>query len=125
MIKLLLIKKYLKSLGICFVLLLFLNLLITLLNYINIVNLQFINVFSYVIAFISCFISSLYLGKNSNNTGYIEGIKLGLIIIIIFILINYLLINSVFKLNNIIIYIIILISSIIGSMLGINLKKDN
>ena len=121
----LLIKKYLKSLGICFVLLLFLNLLITLLNYINIVNLKFINVFSYVIAFISCFISSLYLGKNSNNKGYIEGIKLGSIIIIIFILINYLLFNSGFKLNNIIIYIIILISSIIGSMLGINLKKNN
>lgn len=104
---------------------LILNLIVTLLNYINIINLKFINIFSFIIPFISCFLSSIYLGKKSNNKGYIEGIKLGLIINIIFISINFILFNSGFKINNIIIYIIITISSILGSMVGINLKKNN
>ena len=75
------LKKLSKSLGISLAILLIITLLITLFNYIGLIGLKIVTVFSYITPFISIFIGSLLLGKTSNNKGWLEGIKYGLIFI--------------------------------------------
>ena len=119
------LKKLSKSIGISIILLLILTFIITLLNYINLINIKLVTAFSYITPFISFFIGGLLLGKTSTNKGWLEGIKFGLIIIILLFIFNYLAFNQGFNISNIILYIITLISSIIGSMIGINLKNSD
>ena len=102
-----------------------LDLLITLFNYIGLIGLKIVTVFSYITPFIAMFVGSLLLGKTSNNKGWLEGIKYGLICVVIFFIFNYLAFDSGFNISNIILYIITLVSSVFGGMIGINLKKDN
>ena len=99
--------------------------IITLFNYINLINIKIVTAFSYITPFISFFIGGLLLGKTSINKGWLEGIKFGLIIIILSFIFNYLAFDQGFNISNIILYIITLISSLIGSMIGINLKNSD
>ena len=119
------LKKLTKSLGISLAFLLLITLLITIFNYIGIIGLKIVTSFSYITPFISIFIGSILLGKTSNNKGWLEGIKYGLICIVIFFIFNYLVFDSVVNISYIFLYIITLIASVLGGMVGINLKKDN
>ncbi len=119
------LKKLTKSLGISLAFLLLITLLITIFNYIGIIGLKIVTSFSYITPFISIFIGSILLGKTSNNKGWLEGIKYGLICIVIFFIFNYLAFDSGVNISNIFLYIITLIASVLGGMVGINLKKDN
>ena len=117
------IKKYLFSYLYSIAIILISTFIITLLNYFNIINSKTTNTIELIIIIISIFIGAFLIGKNSPKKGYLEGIKYA-IIFILFILILNLLITKNFNFNLIIYYIIILISSIFGSMLGINFKKS-
>lgn len=119
------LKKLGKSLGISIGILLILTFIITLLNYINLISVKIVTAFSYITPFISFFIGGLLLGKTSINKGWLEGIKFGLIIIILSFVFNYLAFDQGFNISNIILYTITIISSIIGSMIGINLKNSD
>ena len=98
--------------------------ILTLLNYFDIISYNSLNIIKYILFFISLFISSFIFGKFSNSKGWLEGIKYGLIIVIILLLFNYLVFNTPFNIKAIIYYLIILATSSIGSMLGINFKKN-
>ena len=119
------LKKLGKSLGISIGILLILTFIITLLNYINLISIKIVTAFSYITPFISFFIGGPLLGKTSINKGWLEGIKFGLIIIILSFVFNYLAFDKGFNISNIILYTITIISSIIGSMIGINLKNSD
>ena len=119
------LKKLGKSLGISIGILLILTFIITLLNYINLISIKIVTAFSYITPFISFFIGGLLLGKTSINKGWLEGIKFGFIIIILSFVFNYLAFDQGFNISNIILYTITIISSIIGSMIGINLKNSD
>lgn len=112
------------SLLISIILSLVLTFIMTLFNYINIINLNIVNIFSYIVPFISFFIGAFILGKKSLNKGWLEGLKLGIISIIVLFIFNFLAFDQGYTLQNIILYIIVLISNILGSMLGISTKKD-
>ena len=114
--------KYIKSLGLFFIILLTLNILISIFNYFEIINLNITKIFMIISMLLSGLISGIYLGLNSNNKGYLEGIKLSLIILIIFTFFNLILRN--FNCITIIYYIIIILIISIGSMVGINKKKS-
>ena len=73
------------------------------------------------IIIISFFISGFILGKKTINKGYLEGIKLSIITIIIMIILSIILHS--FKISNILYYLITSISIIFGSMIGITKKK--
>ncbi len=64
------------------------------------------------------------MGKNSKNKAYIEGIKFSLIYILLSIIISYFIYHNSFSIKSIIYYFTIIISGILGSMVGINLKKN-
>ena len=89
--------------------------------YFNIISGKISTIIMFLIPIISSFVCSFRLGIRSNKKGYIEGIKLGSIIIIIFLVIS--LIFSSFNYKSLIYYLIIILSNTLGSMFGISQKK--
>jgi len=119
--------KYLKKLGFSFMYIissiLVITFVITLFNYFNIISDKIISIFNILIPIISLFIGGFYMGKHSNKKGYIEGLKLGLIFSLFLLIFNFLGLNNSFKLKYLLFYLIIIISSIFGSMIGISKRK--
>lgn len=117
------VKKIGISLGYIIVPLIVLLFFFTILNYIGLISYKVLNVIRFILL-IACIIFGSYkLGKESNSKGWLEGLKFGLIICLIFIIINYLIVHVGFNIKHIIYFGSILGSSILGSILGINKKK--
>lgn len=98
-------------------------LLTTILYYFNIINPSTYNILKIVSLLLVILINSIFLGKKAKSKGYLEGLKLSLLIIFIFIILT-LLFTKTFHLKYLIYYIIIMITSILGGMLGISTKKE-
>ena len=112
---------YLKGLLYFFLPFFILLLLITIFYYFDILNNQIIKYFKFITLLLSSLISGIFIGKKSINKGYLNGIIFSLIIVFIFFTIN-LLFNS-FKWYQLIYYLIIVTTTCIGSIIGINLKN--
>ena len=76
---------YIKNIGISFLfitgIILVLTLLISILNYFNIITGSFLSVFKILTCIISLFVGGFVIGKNSNKKGWLEGLKLSLNVI--------------------------------------------
>ena len=116
------LKNILKSLLYFFISIIISTILLTILNYFNILNSKTISLLKFLIPVISISITSYLLGKKTIKKGYIEGLKFGGIIIIVFFIISLLFRNL--NIKSIIYYIILLLSSILSSMIGINKRKN-
>lgn len=115
--------KYLKSLLYILISIIAFGLFITILNYFNIISTNTCKYFKIISIIISFIIGGLYIGKRSSTKGYLEGLKISLSAIAILILLNYLGFDKSFSFKSIIFYIIIIISSVLGSITGINRRK--
>lgn len=115
------IRKYLKSIIIMIVALIVLNLITSIIVYFNII--KNINYIKLLIVFISITVSSIYLGYKSNEKGWLEGLKFGILTIIILLVSSLIFTKSSLSIKSIIYYLIILIISALGSMIGISKKK--
>ena len=116
------LKKSLKSLLYIFSIIIVSTFLVTTLNYFNIIGPKLLTIFKILS---SMFTGGIIIGKNSKQKGWLEGIKLGLIVTVILVLFKYLGLNQKFLITNIIYYIILIISCTLGSMIGINKKKND
>ncbi len=116
-------KKYLISLGYTLGIILVFTLIISILNYFDLFNDKVINILKLVIPIISTIVGGFFLGKSSDRNGYMQGIKFGLLFVGISFLIS--IIFKCFVGSIIIFYIIIILSSMFGSMIGINKKSIN
>lgn len=114
---------YLKNIGYTFLIVIASCIIITTLNYFNILNGNILNIISIIIMFLSLFIGGLLTGRSASKKGYLEGIKFGGIMIVIILLLNLLVFNNKFTLINILYYLSLLLMSTIGSMLGIQKRK--
>ncbi len=114
--------KYLKSIGIFLLSVLIINLLITIIHYFDFFNLSTIKVLKLLSVIISSLICGFYIGRQSIKKGYLEGLKTGIIIIIIMLILTLIFKN--FHIKNIIYYFIIMISNIFGAIIGIQKKKE-
>lgn len=65
-----------------------------------------------------------YCGKKAEKKGFIEGLKIGLLFILVLLLLNLVFFSSSFSLPRMVYYIIILTTCMIGSMIGINKKTS-
>jgi len=115
---------YLKYLG------LFLLIVIGIAAFTSLINLTGINSsiiskLSVILSAISFFIISGLASKNSDELGYVLGIKLGLLFIMCLIIINFLVFKSNFKIDRLIYYAILFVSSLFGGSFGKNFKKKN
>lgn len=99
---------------------LFLTFILTLFSYFNILSSKVVSIFKILIPVISLFIGGFYLGKRSNKKGWFEGLKLGLIFLILLVIFEFLALSINFEVKNILYYLIILASTSFGSIVGIN-----
>ena len=113
--------KYLKTFGIFMSYLLISNFFISLLYLYTNLSKNTCNIITFIFVLLIFIIIGFKYGHQSNNKGYINGLKFSLIIIGIFLL-SSLLIKE-FKFTSIIYYLIIIIVITLGSMLGINIKN--
>ena len=114
--------KYLKSFSYTLISIFILNIVISSLYYFDLIKNSTFNISRTIITLISVLIGGFYIGKYSKEKGYIEGLKLG-IIIIVFMIVFSLVLKSNFNITMFLYYVMIIISSILGSMIGINKKK--
>ncbi len=68
------------------------------------------------------FLIGFHFGKKAEKKGYLEGCKVGILLIVLLFLINLIFFRTLFSIERIIYYLILLLSSIFGSMIGINKK---
>ena len=117
--------KYLKILARCliytFLITITSTFIITIFSYFNIFSDNITKVLKLSIPIISVFIGGIIMGRNSLKKGFIEGIKLGLIICFILVITSIIL--KEFKISSILFYIILITSTTFGSMIGINKKS--
>ena len=113
------LKKYLKSYLYLFSSIIILTLILSLLNYFYTFPTKIIKL---LIPIISILLSSIILGKNTKEKAYLEGLKFTSLYIILSLIIS-LITKNPFTIKLILSYLLFLITGIIGSMIGIQLKK--
>ena len=101
-----------------------LTLLTTILYHLSIISNNIYKILELIVPIISLFISSFILGKKVEKKGWLEGLKLGGITILLFLTLASFLYNEEFTLKLTIYYIILLLVSASGGMIGINHKKN-
>ena len=114
---------YLKNIGYTLLIIITSCIIITILNYFNILNGNILNIISIIVILLSLFVGGFFTGRTANKKGYLEGIKIGGIMIVIVLLLNLLVFKNKFSLINILYYLSLLLMSTIGSMLGIQKRK--
>ena len=121
--------KYLKniifSLGIVLATIFVFSFMLTLLSYLNIISNSLTTIFKMLIPIISVLASSIVMGINSTKKGWLEGLKLGILICILLFTFNILGLNNKFKIGQLLFYGILIFTSIVGSMIGITRKKNS
>lgn len=109
-----------------FIFVLGLSLIFSTLNYFNIIKDNLFNVIKILIPVISIFIGAFRLGKKAEKKGWLEGIKLGSIVILLMFIFSLIFFRNSITLKTILYYFILLVTAIVSSMVGISFKKiDN
>lgn len=111
------LKNLFKSLLYFIGMLLISTIILTIIDYFSLFNTSILKL---IIPIIAIFISSFLAGKKTTRLGYLSGLKLGGLIILFFIILVLLL--DKFNIKSLIYYLILLLTSTLGSMLG-NIKK--
>ena len=97
--------------------------ILTLLNYINFIDgaFTFFMIFNLVL---SVFIGGFICGKRSLKNGWLEGLKYGFVFLIILSILSFVGFNSKIGIKYFVFCSIILVSSILGGMVGIGFSKE-
>lgn len=117
--------KYLKSLIYIFVPILILTIILSIFDYFNIIGNSLSNYLKLFIVSISMLIGGIYIGSKASKKGWLEGLKIGLIVIILMFVVSYLAFDQGITIKTVIYYFILIASSMLGSMIGINKRKTN
>lgn len=117
--------KYLKTLIYILVPIIALNIILSLLYYFNIISSGTSNYLKLFIVAISMLIGGIYIGSKANKKGWLEGLKVGIGVIALLFIISYLAFDQGMSIKTVIYYFILLVSSMLGSMIGINKRKGN
>ena len=117
---------YLKKIGkiilLTFSSIIILGLILNTLYYFDVIGNNIYNIAKMIIVLVILFINALLLGKSSDKYGLVEGLKLGGIFLLIMVILKVTL-NSSFDIRTLIYSIIILLTTSVGAIIGIN-KKD-
>lgn len=117
--------KYLKGLLYIFMPILFFNIILAFLYYFNIISNKSLSILNTILIILSMFIGGLYIGNKTNKRGYLEGIKISLVAIVLLFIISYLAFDKGLSIKTLVYYFILIVSSTSGSMIGINKKKND
>ena len=97
--------------------------IITTLAHFNIFSYKTVSVLSFIFMCILFMISGFKLGKKSQKRGYLSGLFIGTINIVIILLLA-LILKSIPNIKSLIYFAVLLLSSTRGGMFGINKKKN-
>ncbi len=115
------IKKYIKTPLILIGCLVIYLTIMTILAYSGVMGLKTISKVNFILFAVILLLAGIIKGKKASKRGYLEGLKLGGICALAMLLLNLIFYRS-FSLFIVLYYLVILASSTIGSMIGINLK---
>ena len=116
------LKNYFYAISHFFCLTIILTFIITIIDYYSLLPQLISSILKLITIILNFFFTGFYIGKRSTKKGYLEGIKLGLTIITIFLIFTILI--SKLEIKAILYYVILLSSTILGSMMGISIKKE-
>ncbi len=85
---------------------------------------KIITVFSFLYMILIFFVFGFKVGKKALNRGFLAGLKMGILLLIVLIVFNLFFYQTSFKVIRIIYYMILLFACVVGSTLGINTKKE-
>ncbi len=114
---------YLKLFSYSLIYLIIISLILSIIYYFTKINYKTISNIILFMILIWFFFLGFKNGKKSKSKGYLAGLKIALIFISILLLFNLIFLR-IFKLSLIFYYLLLILSSILGGMLGINRKKD-
>ena len=114
---------YLKSFALTILIIFGGAIITTLLEYFTNNTQVLINILKIITILLSIFIPTFILGRKSERKGYLEGLKYGTILIVLSLILN-IIFKTKFNFDIIIYFIIMLVSAMLGSMMGINFKKN-
>ena len=117
-------KYLLKTLGYYAIFIVLITFICSLLNLIG-VNSTITNLIIFIFNMIMFFFLGFKNGKCVVSKGYIAGIKMSLLFILLLIVINLFTARNFFSISTIVYYVILMLSGIAGSMIGINKKDAN
>lgn len=115
-------KKFIKPLLYSIILFILLTFVITLLNYIGLINGISLTIIKIMIPIATYILAGFTLGKAIEKKGWLNGLSLGLIITILFLIFNVITKNKI-TIYLILYYLSLTIFSTLGSILGINKKN--
>ncbi len=115
--------KYLKVYLIAMLIIIVGTIILGSLSYANIISENIFNILKSLTVFLSSFLGGYTLGGKASEKGYLEGVKIGSFISLTFLIIGFLLYRK-FRLQKFILSLLILLVSVLGSIIGINKKKE-
>lgn len=101
------------------------SLITSILYYFNITSDKINDILIYLIAITSLFTGSFCLGKNLKYKGIVSGIIYFIVFFITSIIISLLIFDFSFKASSLIFYLVLLIFSALGGIIGKNSQKEN
>ena len=116
-------KNLLKYLGYYTLFLITLVFITSLLNLIG-VNSTITNLLIFIFNISLCFIFGLKNGKKANNKGYLAGLKVGGLFLLVLLIISLFTSKNIFSLTTFIYYLVLILASTLGGSLGINKKSE-
>lgn len=118
------IKLYSKQIGIFLIYEILSTLILSILNYFGLFSIKTTNIIASILLIIICFIIGLTCGKNAEKKGYLEGLKIGGILILLLMLLNIIFYQTAFTIARGCYYLIILGICSISATIGINKKNS-
>ena len=116
-------KNLLKYLGYYALFLITLVFITSLLNLIG-VNSTITNLLIFIFNISLFFIFGLKNGKKANNKGYLAGLKVGGLFLLVLLIISLFTSKNIFSLTTFIYYLVLILASTLGGSLGINKKSE-
>lgn len=83
-----------------------------------------VNVFTFLYMVVVFFLFGFKTGKKTENRGFLAGLKIGFLLLLVLLLFNLVFYQTGFKLIRVIYYMVLLFASVVGATLGINKKKE-
>jgi len=118
------IKQYSKTLAINLACILILSLLTAIIHYFDLLSDKIIDSLLIVIPILTVFVFSYILGTNTDQKGWLNGIIYAMLFIVVTKIIEFIFLQTFITDFNYLYYLIITLTSIFGSMVGIS-KKQN
>ena len=117
-------KYLLKTLGYYAIFIILITFICSLLNLIG-VNSTITNLLIFIFNLLAFFIFGFKNGKKVNSKGYIAGLKMSGLFLLVLVIINLFTAQNFFNITTIVYYIILILAGTAGSMMGINKKDTN